>query len=503
MLSRLRAVPPWVVFLGFGVAAIVAYRLAPLLGVSELARNVLYWTLDASAVVVLLLGVRLYRPNTRWPWWLLAIGQLSALFADITFYGASLIDVTLPYPSVADLLYLLQYPLAGAALFLLIRRRTPGWDLPSLIDASIVAVAAGLLSWVYLISPGASGGGLSTAGVLATAAYPVGDLVLLSVGARLMLGAGSRPPAFGFLAAGFALVLVPDTLYTWQIFAGTYTEGGWLETLWMGSWILLGAAGLHPSMRELSEKSAVAAPDAGFGRMLLLASASLLAPATLLVQYLRQAPLHVPLVAVVCAVLFLLVLARMGQLVAAQRRVAITDGLTGLRTRRYFEEALSALAERAMSGPGLAVLLLDVDRFKSVNDTYGHHGGDRVLCEISRRLTEAVRPGDLVARYGGEEFAVLLPSVTPREARLVADRVHQAIRRTPIAVNSTTGATVTASVGVATLPVDAPDPESLMMLADQLLYTAKEGGRDRVAVGASLAAVPATEPEPELVRRAS
>ncbi|GAA3392487.1 GGDEF domain-containing protein [Cryptosporangium minutisporangium] len=485
-----RAVPPWALFIGLGLIAIVVYRLAPLLGVPELGRNLLYWTLDASAVVVLLIGARLHRPTTRWPWWLLALGQLSALGADITFYGASLVDVTLPYPSVADLLYLLQYLLDGVALFLLIRRRTPGWDVPALVDASIVAVAAGLVSWVFLISPGASGGGMTTAGVLTTAAYPVGDLVLLSVGARLMLGAGSRPPAFRLLASGFVLVLVPDALYTWQVFAGTYTEGGWLESMWMGSWILLGAAGLHPSMRELSEESPVAAPHAGLGRMVVLAGASLLAPATLFVQYLREAPLHVPLVATVCAVLFLLVLTRMAGLVVAQERVAITDGLTGLRTRRYFEHALATTAERAAGGSGLAVLLLDVDHFKTVNDTYGHHGGDRVLCEIARRLTQAVRPGDLVARYGGEEFAVLLPSVTPREARQIADRVHRGIRRTPITVSGSAATTVTVSVGVATLPVDAPDPAALMLLADQLLYAAKDNGRDRVAAGASLSAAP-------------
>ena len=94
----------WVTYLGCGLAAMVAYRLAPIAGVPELHRNILYWTLDTSAIVALLVGVRIHRPAAPWAWRLLALGQASALVADFTFYGASLVGVVLPYPSVADLL---------------------------------------------------------------------------------------------------------------------------------------------------------------------------------------------------------------------------------------------------------------------------------------------------------------------------------------------------------------------------------------------------------------
>ncbi|TQS42120.1 sensor domain-containing diguanylate cyclase [Cryptosporangium phraense] len=481
----MRTVPrAWMAFAGFGLAAILVYRAGSLAGMPELAQKLVYWTVDVGAVVALLVGVRLHKPEVKAPWLLFAAGQASSLGADLTYYGSELVGVELPYPSPADALYLAQYVFGGLALLLFIRRRTPGWDLPALIDATIVAVSAALLAWVYLISPGY--GHLSTLGTVTAAAYPVGDLVLLSVGARLMLGGGARPVALRFVGAFLVLVLVPDALYAFDALNGGYTETGWLESLWLTSWVLLGTAGLHPSMRELSTRSPVAAPDATIARMVILAAASLLAPATLYVQYVRGAPLHVPLVAAVCATLFLLVLIRMGMLVAAQRRVAVTDGLTGLATRRHFEHSLEQAARRA---DGLAVLLLDVDLFKAVNDTYGHHGGDRVLGEIANRLRASVRPGDLVARYGGEEFALLLPHITPREARQVAERVHEAIRRTPIDVGGGVEITVTASVGIATLPVDAPTGDALVRLADQLLYRAKEAGRDRVAAGASLSAV--------------
>jgi two-component system, cell cycle response regulator len=190
---------------------------------------------------------------------------------------------------------------------------------------------------------------------------------------------------------------------------------------------------------------------------------------------------------VTCMALFLLVLARMADLVSTQRHAAITDGLTSLRTRRYYEEGLRTEAVRAVrSGAPLAVLLLDIDHFKRINDTYGHHGGDRVLCELSRRLRELARPGDLVARYGGEEFAILLPNTTPEQLTVVGERIRQGIATTPIAVSATTLVTVTVSVGCAVMPAHCDTAENLVLAADGALYAAKESGRNRVVSARAL-----------------
>ena len=477
---------PWVGFLIGGLVLMAVYRLAPALGFSALGRTGIYWLTSTAAAVGILVGLRLYRPSSRAPWLLLAGGQLCGVAADIIFYGAAATGVELPYPSFADAIYLAAYPFCAVGLLLIIRRRTPGWDLPSIIDAAIVAVSASLLAWIYLISPAASGSGLSVPARIVSGAYPIGDLVLLAVAARLLLGAGRRPVALHLLTGYLLLVIVPDALYGLQTIAGTYQEGGWLETLWMGSALLLGMSGLHPSMRTAGERSPVAAPDATGVRLVILAVASLLAPATLMLQYATNGPLHLPLACAVCSLLFLLVMARLAGLVAVQRNVAITDGLTGLRTRRYFTQVLNTECDRVSRGSGVAVLLLDIDHFKKVNDTYGHHGGDRVLCEVSDRLRRAVRPGDLVARYGGEEFAVVLPNTTPAEAHQIADRVHRAVRSAPIVVNPATAITVTVSLGVATTPGDAQTPDELVLLADRLLYNAKETGRDQVATSTTV-----------------
>ncbi|GAA0224985.1 GGDEF domain-containing protein [Cryptosporangium japonicum] len=502
MATTVRKGPPaWLAFLAAGLIGVVAYRLVP---VGD-ATSVVYLALVLAGALAVGAGVWIHRPKAWAAWSLLAAGQLALFAGSVPVYLGPLLGFDKPgFPSLLTVIYAAQYPLTGVGLLLLIRRRAPSWDLASLIDAAIVTVSASLLSWVYLISPLTADPGLTPLTEAAIAAFPLGDLLLLAVGARLMLGAGLRPPALWLLAAYLVLIALGDTGQSVEALNGTLLLGGtWPETAWVLAAITLGTAGLHPSVRAVEELSPTPDPDAGTRRLVLLAVASLLAPATLLVQYARNAPLHVPLVCATCALLFLLVLGRMARLVATQREVAITDGLTGLHTRRYFEHSLLVEGERALRGAGLAVLLLDIDHFKSINDTYGHHGGDRVLCEVANRLRVVMRGGDLVARYGGEEFAVLVPNTVPPIAREIAERVRLAISETPMPVNPTTSTPITVSIGVATMPEDATNVDDLVLLADQLLYASKETGRNRVTSTVNRAAdtAPADETAPTVARR--
>jgi diguanylate cyclase (GGDEF)-like protein len=167
-------------------------------------------------------------------------------------------------------------------------------------------------------------------------------------------------------------------------------------------------------------------------------------------------------------------------------QMAVTDGLTGLFNRRYFQQALERELSRADRGGGsLALLLLDIDHFKLLNDTYGHAIGDAVLKKISDVLNETLRKGDVLARYGGEEFVVLLPQATYEGAQEFAQRVWNAVGTAKIHPAGR-GHRVTVSVGFALLPDDVDSAEALLEAADRALYFAKETGRDKVAAYHSL-----------------
>ena len=156
--------------------------------------------------------------------------------------------------------------------------------------------------------------------------------------------------------------------------------------------------------------------------------------------------------------------------------LATTDGLTGLANRRVFSERLALEFHRSRRKKlALSVLMIDVDNFKSRNDTFGHDHGDEVLRQLADVLRLAVRETDLVARYGGEEFVVLLPEAGEGDAISMAQRILDAIHRT-----AWPNGPVTASIGGAGMDQATPNPERLVTLADEALYAAKRAGKDRV-----------------------
>ena len=162
-------------------------------------------------------------------------------------------------------------------------------------------------------------------------------------------------------------------------------------------------------------------------------------------------------------------------------RQALVDGLTGLGNRRQAEERLHAEVARAgRSGDAVALIIGDLDHFKSVNDRFGHPAGDAVLREFARVLTEATREIDLAARWGGEEFAVLLPGTNADDAAVVAERVRSRLAQRVVLTADGMPVQVTASFGVAAFP-DAESETALIAAADAALYTAKHAGRNRVA----------------------
>ncbi len=165
--------------------------------------------------------------------------------------------------------------------------------------------------------------------------------------------------------------------------------------------------------------------------------------------------------------------------------MAVTDGLTGLHNRRYLDSHLQTLFDRAVARRRpLSLMITDLDRFKEVNDTYGHDVGDGILREFARRLRKNVRGIDLACRFGGEEFVVVMPDTEAAIAERVAERVRAEIADTPFVVNGKTIG-VTVSVGVSSLKRGPDAVPDLMKRADLALYEAKNGGRNRVVAKAA------------------
>ncbi|TPP10737.1 PleD family two-component system response regulator [Rhizobium glycinendophyticum] len=167
--------------------------------------------------------------------------------------------------------------------------------------------------------------------------------------------------------------------------------------------------------------------------------------------------------------------------------LAVTDGLTGLHNRRYLDTQLRTLFARAkVRGKPLTICITDIDRFKLVNDAYGHDAGDEVLKEFSGRIRSTVRGADLACRYGGEEFVVVMPDTTAEVAASVAERLRLMIEARPFQLRSgETPLTLTASMGIATLVPGIDTPEQLLKQADRALYEAKNSGRNRVVAAAA------------------
>ncbi|TAM98906.1 MAG: PleD family two-component system response regulator [Rhizobiaceae bacterium] len=174
--------------------------------------------------------------------------------------------------------------------------------------------------------------------------------------------------------------------------------------------------------------------------------------------------------------------------VAETMEMAVIDALTGLHNRRYLDNHLQTLFDRATARRRpLSLMITDIDRFKAINDTHGHDGGDRVLREFARRLRQNVRGIDLACRFGGEEFVVVMPDTDQPVAEKVAERIRAEIARAPFFTREEggEGITVTVSVGVSSMKPYGDRVEDLMKRADVALYEAKSGGRNRVVAKAA------------------
>jgi diguanylate cyclase (GGDEF)-like protein len=471
----------WFGVLGF--LAIVGFLLLPYVGLGGDGQNFYYTGISAATTWAVIAGAQRVRRPRRLPWLLLAAGQFFYTLGDIAYWVSHAIYNSDAFPAPADLFYLLQYPLVGAALVLLVRRRTPSWDTATLLDAAILALGLGMLWWVYLIGPLATDvdGSESMASTLVSIAYPVMDLIVLATAIRLAVGAGSRSTAFRLLMASLLAMLAADLLYGLQTANDTYRDGGLPDVLWLSEYVLLGAAALHPSMRTLDQRAKVALPNVTGGRVLILSLAALLPLVVLYARYVSAQHAGAPIVLLCGVSLFALVITRMWMVLGIQQRLAIVDDLTGLKARGVLLSHLDLEVERGQQQRhNVGFILLDVDQFKLIEQIHGQPGGHEVLVDLAHRLVRLCGNAAVLGRVGDNMFAAVLPGYNSVHLMHAAARVREVVEMEKFAIGDQEDVRVTVSVGVAGLHDDGSTSTELLEHAELALRRAKSAGRNRV-----------------------
>jgi diguanylate cyclase (GGDEF)-like protein len=408
-----------------------------------------------------------------------------------------------PFPSWADAGYLAAVPLAVAALLVLpAAAQSMAGLLRIVLDGVMVALALFCTSWILVLGPLFAAGGDNLLSTILSLAYPVGDVVTITMLIFALLrarqgGEAARQPLY-LIGLGLTGIALADSGFVYLTSQTSYTSGSFIDIGWFAGFAVLFVAARRP-------ERPVAAAEAERGLRFVSSLSVPYTPVvimatTVLFQHLRGEALDGTATFTAMAVLLLIVLRqvltlrenlalvrnleeRVERRTADHRRLqeelahqAFHDSLTGLANRALFkdrvEHALTRLQRRRRP---LAVFFLDLDRFKAINDSFGHASGDALLIAVSRRLRDCVRAEDTVARLGGDEFAVLVENLAgDAEVRIVADRVKEAFRD-PIVIDGRELA-VAASIGIALSEAGAETADDLLRNADLAMYRAKAAG---------------------------
>jgi diguanylate cyclase (GGDEF)-like protein/PAS domain S-box-containing protein len=301
-------------------------------------------------------GVILNRPTRRAPWLLLAAANLSFAVGQLSFLVVTQVrHEAVPFPSLDDLFYLATYPLYAVGLLIFIRRRSAGYDRRSLLDALTLTVGLALLSWVFLIVPYVNNASLTWLQKAVAIAYPLGDVLVLAMLARLLAPGAWRSRALQLLTLGSVGLLASDVAFGAIQLYGTFRVGTLTDLGWAVFYAAWGAAALHPTMTELTQPVTRPRAPSSAVRLTLIMLASLIAPAVLLAEAVQHRVHDAGVIAVSSALLYILVLSRLADVAAALRRT-----LTRAQFLRLAGAALAAAAtvEQAASAVRSGVVSL-------------------------------------------------------------------------------------------------------------------------------------------------
>ena len=471
-------------------------------------------------------------------WGILGLAALLYAIGDASWAVLEVFLQRSPFPSIADAFYLLYYPVFLAGVVLLIRRPSSAVEVVNdTLDLAVILAAAILGFGNFLIGPILqSNVELPQSEQAILAAYPVGDIVML--GALLLLiysdphrtapvdkhpaVTDMRQPAMPvfLLAAGMLTMIITDCIYSYQSLLGTYATGGVLDMGWLTASLLMGLAGMA-QWSGMDPGNIISRYEPGPVFLLWSGRIKTYLPyvwlagafALLITGAVTTLPMSFTSITIGVSVILALVLVRQfitlsengklnGQLkdqalslesinrelsmeMAARLRVqeklafdVLHDQVTGLANRRLFLDRLGQDIKRSQrhGGMSFAVLFMDLDQFKVVNDSLGHAAGDQLLVLVGRRLEEALRSGDTVARFGGDEFAILLDDLEDEAAAAaIAEKVRDLIAQ-PFRLKDR-DVRVTASIGVVTDLNKYEHAEDLLRDVDLAMYQAKAQGK--------------------------
>ncbi|MDQ1516507.1 MAG: hypothetical protein QOE80_2337 [Actinomycetota bacterium] len=371
------------------------------------------------------------------------------------------------------------YPLLIIGLLRLQSARLPEREADVLVEAGLVATSFALLVWV-LATPARLRLGIPLGAAEATVALAALDLLLLTLAVHLLLLPGERIFVYRGSALGLAFLFGAHLASAVALFNGQQADSGVVSVLVAGAFILLAVTVLDPSLRRVFEPLVGEPARFSAAHLVVIEMGMLAPPAVIALHALGRTPIPAA-PAIGAAVASVVLAAYMGSLLLQRgviERRAEHDGLTGLPNRLLFGDRLArALAHARRNELPVAVMVVDLDRFKEVNDSLGHAAGDQLLREVAQRMRACLRDEDTVARLGGDEFALLLPHVSGIEGAVRVARRLLAALAAPVELGGQP-VVVSPSIGISLFPDDGDTADAIVEGADAAMYRAKEQGRN-------------------------
>jgi diguanylate cyclase (GGDEF)-like protein len=479
----------WKIVLICSAMSLVVFGLHPTI----VLQSALFFGAGLLAILVMLIGLWVYRPQPMSGWILMIVGQCFNVGGDLLFINMRYFGHQLELNWLESVLYLLGtlHFLAGlVVLFVTFRRLI---QLNVLINGGIVAIGLSSLIWITQIAPHLSSL-TSPVKWLDMVAFPAGELIIGAVASLFLMTPMGQTWSYRFLILTLLFYSTGLFFYNQMETEGFFSEAqlsGWLPVLINGAYasayFFLGAAYLHPSIKNMATSTNSRNTVISKQNMFVLGLAFMIGPVAYWLELARGVVVNVSVVLVSMMVIFALIEARLVQLVRMlelQNRQlghqqvqlqyqALHDSLTNLPNRASLDDYLVDIAGRnPASGALCALLMIDLDRFKLVNDTFGHNQGDIVLLQVADRLMKIKRKEDMVARWGGDEFVFVIENLhDPEDALAIAHRLFNEVR---IGVGQGDHQVmVTLSIGGCLFRGGKDDIQDVMKRADIALYHAK------------------------------